>query len=222
MKTSPSDNIPPVGHACEILDAPSVNISVADCQKKIVRDLFSAIKSRDVQAVIRLTPGIDDLDSHFDEDCNERPLLLAARYDLPVAAFQVLLERSNPQLAGANGATPLILVACGTEPYSADLMRLLLPLSDPRALCGANSALRHAINAYSYSAGSTEIISLLLPVSDLTQMDMDGRAPLAQARRVNLGKDAELILGEMARRESEELARSAGSSISMNSRIPRL
>ena len=222
MKPSPSDNTPSVGHACDILDAPSVNISGADCQKKIVRDLFAAIKSCDVPTVIRLAPSIDDLDSHFDEYSNERPLLLAARHDLPVAAFQVLLKRSNPRLAGAGGATPLILAAGGIEPCSADLVRLLLPLSDPLALWGTTDALRYAIKAYSHSAASTEIISLLLPVSDLTKTDMTGSAPLTYARRANLDQVPELILGEMARRESEAIARCAGAPHSLNSRSPRL
>ena len=225
MKTSPPNTPPVNGHACASIeiDASSADLlSAADLKKNFVRDLFTAIECRDVDAVIRLAPHVDDLDSHFDQDYNERPLMLAARHDLPVAAFQVLLERSNPRLTNADGATPLIFAAWGIQPHSPHLARLLLPLSNPKALCGANSALHYAITAYCFAHWSTETISRLLPVSDLSRKDVDGLTPLEQARRANCDDVVELILGEMARRESEELARSAGSPIPMNSPAPRL
>ena len=146
--------------------------AAAKTENKYAADLFAAIRDGNVADVIRLASLFDDLDSHFDKIYTERPLMLAARYDLPVAGFQALLARSNPRLTNADGTTALMLAAGGTKPHSIDLTRLLLPLSDPLDL-GPNSALFYAIRAYCYDQHycndqhSTEIISLLLPVSDL-------------------------------------------------------
>lgn len=222
--SSSSSNASPVnGHAAKILDDCSSDLfSTAASQKSLVTDLFTAIRYRKVADVIRLAPLVDDLDSHLDNNYNERPLMLAARHDLPVAALRPLLARSNARLTNADGATPLMLAAWGALPYSADLARLLLPVSDPLALCGKNSALRYAIRAYCSDQHSTDTISLLLPVSDLAQKDMEGLDPLAQARRADLDQVAKLILGEMARRDAEAIARCADIAPPLNSRAPRL
>lgn len=185
-------------------------LPAAKSQDEHAADLFFAIKLRDADAVIRFAAKVDDLDRHFDKDFADRPLMLAARYDLPVAGFKALLARSNPRLASADGVTPLIFAAWGNKPHSVELVRLLLPLSDPLALkMGADSALAHAIAVQNIAAQTkypTEAISLLLPASDLEQLNSDGLAPLAQAREGNLDDVADLILGEMARREAEAIA----------------
>lgn len=174
----------------------------AKTQAEYAAQLFWAIKSRDADAVIRFAAKVDDLDSHFEGDCAERPLTLAARYDLPVAALEVLLARSNPRLADAEGCTPLIFAAWGDKPHSSELVRLLLPASDPLALRkGTDSALCFAIRVQ-----CSKTISLLLPVSDLGQRNMNGRTPLEQARQAGKDEVVKLILGEMARREALVLA----------------
>lgn len=177
----------------------------AKSQDEHAADLFLAIKLHDADAVIRFAAKVDDLDRHFDKDFADRPLMLAARYDLPVAGFRALLARSNPRLASADGVTPLIFAAWGNKPHNVELVRLLLPLSDPLALkMGADSALAHAIAVQ--NKFPTEAISLLLPASDLEQLNSDGLAPLEQARQANLDDVVQLILGEMARREAEAIA----------------
>lgn len=192
--------------------------AAAKTQHKYAADLFAAIRDGNAADVIRLAPLVDDLDSHLDKTHNERPLMLAARYDMPVAGFQALLARSNPRLTNADGVTALMLAAWGTRPHSVDLTRLLLPrsdplaltdplpLSDPLAIFGANSALCYAIRAYCNDQHSTDAISLLLPVSNLAQRDMEGHDSLDQARLANSDVVVELILGEMARREALALA----------------
>lgn len=68
-------------------------------------------------------------------------------------------------------------------------------------------------------------MAILLPHSDLAQRDHNGNTPLEKARKSRCAEGdeaADLILGEMARRESEAIARCAGSSISTNSSAPRL
>lgn len=176
-------------------------------QNEYAVNLFLAIRNCDVGAVIRWARRVDDLDSHLEKRFKERPLMLAARYDLPVAALQVLLERSNPRLANADGCTPLILAAWGDKPHSPELVRLLLAASDPLALMnGADSALCYAISVHESGNLCTKSISLLLPASDLDQRNLNGLTPLEQARRACQDEVVALILGEMARREALVLA----------------
>lgn len=208
MNTPTPSRYAPPSHASTALseDLPPA----AKSQDEHAADLFLAIKLCDADAVIRFAAKVDDLDRHFDKDFADRPLMLAARYDLPVAGFKALLARSNPRLASADGVTPLIFAAWGNKPHSAELVRLLLPLSDPLALkMGADSALAHAIAVQNIAVQNkfpTEAISLLLPASDLEQLNSDGLAPLEQARQANLDDVVLLILGEMARREAEAIA----------------
>lgn len=211
-------------------DAPPSHASKARCkdlspaaksQDEYAADLFAAIKRRSVDAVIGLAAKVDDLDSHLED--GDRPLMAAARYDLPFAGMSVLLARSNPLLTRLDGLTSLMLVASGNQAHTAELARLLLPVSDPLALTlGGNSALHYAIIALSFCGHSIETIAALLPVSDLAQKNFEGLTPLARARRANRNDAASLILGEMARREAEAIARCAGAPAPLNSRPPRL
>ena len=219
MNTPTPSRYAPPSHASTALseDLPPA----AKSQDEHAADLFLAIKLHDADAVIRLAAKVDDLDSHF-EDWNS-PLMVAARYDLPLAGLSVLLARSNPLLTRPDGLTSLMLVASGNGAHTAELARLLLPVSDPLALTlGGNSALHYAIMALGFGSQSIETISLLLPVSDLAQKNSEGLTPLARARRANRNDAASLILGEMARREAEAIARCAGAAVPLNSRLPRL
>lgn len=198
----------------------------AKTQEEWASDLFSAIKQRDVDAVIRLAAKVDDLDRHMDH--GDRPLMLAAGYDLPMAGLSFLLARSNPRLKRASGVTALMLAAWGNEEHAPELVRLLLPVSDPCAVnFGGESALHYAITAFfDFGSHATETIALLLPASDLAQTDSCGSTPLARARLLNHDAVANLILSEMARRESLELSSCTDSPalppFPVNSRAPRL
>lgn len=181
--------------------------SAAQC--RLAASLFQAIYHINVSEVFRLAPLIEELDLHtYDDALGESPLLFAARHDLPISVFELLLPRSDPRKKNADNATALILAAWGSQPHTPDLIRLLLPLSDPMAVRnGGSSALHSAIEATGarFSDASAESISLLLPTSDLEQRNYDGRTPLELAR-VRSESAANLVLGEMARREAIALA----------------
>lgn len=171
-------------------------------QRRLADALFKAIELWDVDKAIQLASQIHGLDSHRRPSSGDTPLLWAARCDFPVDGASFLLSLSDPLLTAWDGCSALILAALGDEPHSPDLVSLLLPASDPLALTdGTQSALHCAIQN-----GHLEIIAVLLPHSDLAQLDMKGKTPLERARQSQSGDVADLILGEMARREAAELA----------------
>lgn len=190
-------------------------------QNRLADDLFDAIMRWDVDEVVCLASQMDCLDSHRRPSHGDTPLLFAARCDLPVAGVSFLLSRSDPLLTAWDGASALLLAAMGDSPHSPSLVSLLLPVSDPLALAdGTESALLCSLRDC-----HLEIMAILLPHSDLAQRDHNGNTPLEKARKSRCAEGdeaADLILGEMARRESEAIARCAGSSISTNSSAPRL
>lgn len=178
-------------------------------QHSLAAHLFKAIRSRDNSAVIRLAPEIHSLDGHLDPEYSETPLASAARHDLSAKAIGALLPRSDPLLKGFGGSTPLILVSHGSAPDSAEVARLLLPVSDPLAVrddgCSALDIAIFACNA--------DIVSLLLPVSDLSCRGSGKGSTLDQTTRWSNKDVASLVRGEMARRESIEL-----SAVALNAR----
>lgn len=192
-------------------------------QHQHAEDLFNAILNCDAEAVILLAPRVIDLDFHRDQGFDESPLMLAARKDLPLIAFKALLERSDPRQRSPYGQSALMLAATGRLPHSPDLVRLLLPLSDPLAVdCEDDTALCSSIKHHAAFGQSSEIIALLLPVSDLNREDANGWTPLALAREVRCGDAIDLILREISRRESQELAFSLPQAKPAHSIAPRL
>ena len=171
--------------------------------------LFSAIRSGNCEAVVRLVPTVLDLDAHTDGHNNDTPLVFAARFDLPLSGFKALLERSDARHANSHGRTALMFAAWGAEPHSPQMVRLLLPVSNPQAVdSDSRSALHFGIRRGVNKDVFGEIFAMLLPVSDLEQADCHGRSPLACARAQNFNEAVQLILAEMARRESTLLAKS--------------
>ena len=190
-------------------------------QRSLAVDLFTAIRCGDNQSVIELATKIHHLDSHIEPDCGGTPLLEAARCG--VSAFRALLSLSDPLLRTVYGASALFLAARGSDPFSTDRTRLLLPLSDPLAITlGDDNALHGAIETHAFNRVSLATIELLLPVSDLAQVNRGGMTPLAFARRRGCDDAAELILHEEARREAAELALSVLAAPSTLSHCPRL
>lgn len=193
-------------------------------QRDLARALFTAILYGRSQEVLRVAPQIRSLDSHRDLSFGETPLLFAARYDLGREALEALLARSNPLLTNKEGETALMLAAWGQQAHSFASVQLLLPLSDPLAANDGGSTALHVAIYYA----QTKIVSLLLPLSDLQQRNSFGRSPLDEARSlIDYPSDsyeniANLILGEMARREAAELASAAASSPPAHARSPRL
>lgn len=184
--------------------------------------LFLAIGSADSEAVIRLARSLIDLDLHKHGDFDDSPLIFAARVDLPLEPFQVLLERSNPLRSNSNGRSALMFAAMGREPHSPDLVRLLLPLSDPRAVdINGENALYFAIRAHAAHGLCRETIRALLPVSDLAQQK-NGWTPLEHARARESDEAADLILSEIARREADQLSCATLPAKSKDSPRPRL
>lgn len=172
-----------------------------ELQRSFALDLFSAIENGNGPAVLRAASKISDLDAHSNE-WDETPLIFACRRDLQPEEVAYLLSRSNALRQSAQGFTALILAAWGRLSHSSDLVRLLLPASNPLALTiRNNSALRHAI-----ASAHSPSVELLLPVSDLTQLDSSGRAPIAQAKALmdieSRDSIVGLILAETARREA--------------------
>lgn len=184
--------------------------------------LFAAIANREWKEVARLALGGTNLDDHKHGPYDDTPLILAARLNAPIAALQALLERSDPLQSNSNGRTALIFAASGGKPHSPDMVRLLLPSSNPLALdIGKSSALSHAVRAHAYRDAS-QVIELLLPVSDLAQENSNHQTPLELARMEDCDDVVALILSEMARRESLELGRSVGNALQKKSSVPRL
>lgn len=173
-------------------------------QRILVSKLFNAISSHDNRAAIRLAPKIHRLDDYTDPRYGETPLLAAARYDASVECMQILLPLSDPLRRGFQKTTALILAAHGASPHSAELVRLLLPVSDPLATrIDGTTALHCAI-----FSKQEEIVALLLPHSDLQHRSSSGRSILDHAKSFNTSL-ANLVLGEMARREALEIAKLA-------------
>lgn len=185
---------------------PSFDQPIAD-QRGLGKALLLAIDDNVVEEVFRLAPQIDHLDRHRTRDSGDTPLILAARRDLPPAAVKLLLGRSDATLRAADGSTALILAAWGIKHYSAELVSLLLPHSDPLALRDENglgtgsSALNCAIFCKNRAS-----IAMLLPRSDLAQIDRMGMTPLEQAIDCNSIEVVDMIRAEMARREALALA----------------
>lgn len=190
-------------------------------QDSLATDLFRAMKEFDVGETLRLAPLIEELDSHSYCSYEESPLVFAARHDLPLKVFDVLLPRSNPKKRNADGATALILAAWGRKHYSADIARLLLPVSDPLALMfETDSALHCAVASL-----NLETVALLLPHSDLDQRDRGARTALECAIESDGSSGlavANLIREEMARRESMEFGLSTRVAEPNGPRSPRL
>lgn len=190
-------------------------------QSRLAADLFLAMGKADIGEILRLAPLIHELDSHVHGASEESPLLVAARHDLPLEVFELLLPRSNPKKTNAEGATALILAAWGAEADSAEIVRLLLPVSDPlAAMHGTESALHCAL-----SSGILESVAALLPHSDLEQRNGDDETPLENAIDISGSfgaAAANLIREELARRESQELSLSASIAESSAQRSPRL
>lgn len=181
-------------------------------QRLLATSLFRAIREWNLDEVFRLTPLIEDLDSHDYYDLQESPLLFAARQDLPCSAFELLLPRSNPLKKNTDNTTALMLAAWGNELHTPDLIGLLLPLSDPLARGkGGGTALHFSIEAGEgigegvSSDANARGTSLLLPFSDLEQRNIEGLTPLELARKRN-ERAVNLILGEMARRDALEIS----------------
>ena len=173
-------------------------------QRILVSKLFNAISSHDNRAAIQLAPKIHRLDDYSDPRYCETPLVAAARYDASVECMQILLPLSDPLRRGFQKTTPLILAAHGAAAHSAELVRLLLPVSDPLATrIDGTTALHCAINSK-----QEEIVALLLPHSDLQHRSSSGRSILDHAKSVN-STFANLVLAEMARRESLAIAQEA-------------
>lgn len=193
-------------------------------QRDLAEALFTAISHRNSQEALRLAPQIRSLDSHRDLSFGETPLLFAARCDLGLDALEALLARSNPLLTNKEGETALMLAASGQQVHSLASVQLLLPLSAPLAAKDGGPTALHVAIYY----GQPTIVSLLLPLSDLQQRNSVGRSPLEEARSlIDYAGDsyeniANLILGEMARREAVELASAAASSPPAQARSPRL
>lgn len=173
-------------------------------QRILVSKLFNAISSHDNSAAIWLAPKIHRLDDYIDPRYGETPLVAAARYDASVECMQILLPLSNPLIRGFQKTTALILAAHGSSPHSAELVRLLLPVSDPLATrIDGTTALHCAI-----FSKQEDIVALLLPHSDLQHRSSDGRSILDHAKSLNTSL-ANLVLGEMARREALAIAQEA-------------
>ena len=193
-------------------------------QRDLAQALFTAILYGKSQEVLRVAHQIRSLDSHRDSTYGETPLILASRCDLKLDAFEALLARSNPLLANEDGETALMLVAWGTEAHSFASVQLLLPLSDPLAARFDGATALH----FAIYARQPETVALLLPLSDLQQRNASGRLPLEEAlASISAPGDAceniaNLIRGEMARREAAELASAAASSPPAHARSPRL
>lgn len=213
--------------ASNTMNAPDLNASdLADDsgQLDLAEALFTAISHRNSQEALRLAAQIRSLDSHRDLSFGETPLLFAARHDLGLEALEALLARSNPLLTNKEGETALMLAAWGQQEHSFASVQLLLPLSDSLAANDGGSTALHVAIYYA----QTKIISLLLPLSDLQQRNSFGRSPLDEARSlIDYPGDAyeniaNLVLGEMARREAEELASAASCSPPAHARSPRL
>lgn len=192
-------------------------------QLSLAKALFDAIRDGNSRAVINLAPLIDDLDSHQDSFRLDHPLTAAARYDLPSDAVEALLGRSNPLLADKDGFTALMLACWGDESHSVDVVRRLLPASNPMAVTAyGDSALHFAI-----SVGNPESVALLLPVSDLAQPDSDGLIPLEQARQNDqYWRHGEamlsLILAESIRRERLAISEASAEASLPQAPRPRL
>lgn len=102
------------------------------------------------------------------------PLMIAAGED-SLAAIELLLPLTDPNIVGISGITALLCAAN----RSPEVLRRLLPVSDPRAVddCG-HTALMMAAHA-----GCVENVAMLLPVSDVGACDDDGRNAMFFARR---------------------------------------
>lgn len=193
-------------------------------QPDLARALFTAILYGRSQEVLRLAHQIRSLDSHRDSTYCETPLILASRCDLELDVLEALLARSNPLLANEDGETALMLVAWGNQEHSFASVQLLLPLSDPLAARFDGATALH----FAIYARQPETVALLLPLSDLQQRNASGRLPLEEALASiaapgDAGENiANLIRGEMARREAAELASAAASSPPAHARSPRL
>ena len=201
---------------------PHLPPSAAQC--RLARLLFVAIEHHNLNEVFRLAPLIEELDRHTNDFLDETPLLHAARQDLSCSAFKLLLARSDPRKKNSDNATALILAAWGHQPHTAELVRLLLPLSDPLApKKDGGSALHCAIEVADVllAAGNAESLPLLLPTSDLTQRNHDGLTPLEFAQHAS-ERAVTLILGEMARRDALDISRASAPAVAGGALARRL
>lgn len=97
------------------------------------------------------------------------PLMIAAQED-NLAAVELLLALTDPNIVGISGYTALL---CAAD-RSPEVLLRLLAVSDPRAVAdGARTALMMAARA-----GRVENVAMLLPVSDVGARDDEGRDAL--------------------------------------------
>lgn len=174
----------------------------------LASSLFHAIHTRNVEGVVRLVKWVEILDSHADSDHGDSPLLSAARHSLPLEALEALLARSNPKKKNAHGETALILLARGEDGHTLDSIRLLLPLSDPKArskkgVCALDASLAMPKNL----ARNIKLakFALLLPSADFERRRHGELTLLEHARASGDAAILALIFEELARREGLSL-----------------
>lgn len=176
--------------------------------------LFQAIERRDADKAVQLARWVERLDDHAESRNCDSPLLSAARHShgLPMKVFEALLPRSNPRKRNIEGQTALMFAAAGNHAHTQDLIRLLLPLSDPMALTrGGASALDCSMGLPGFWPARVNLdnIALLLPTADLEQRNALGQTPLERARATGSQDLLNLILSEMSRREALSISEAA-------------
>lgn len=180
----------------------------------LAASLFHAIHTRNVEGVVRIVKWVESPDSHADSDHGDSPLLSAARHSLPPEALEALLARSNPKKKNAHGETALILLARGEDGHTLDSIRLLLPLSDPKALSKTGLCALDASLAMPKDLArniTRAKFALLLPSADFEQRRHDGRTLLERARASGDAAILTLIFEELARREGLSLGEAIAS-----------
>lgn len=171
--------------------------------------LFQAIERRDADKAVQLARWVERLDDHAESRNCDSPLLSAARHShgLPMKVFEALLPRSNPRKRNIEGQTALMFAAAGNHAHTQDLIRLLLPLSDPMALTRGGAS---ALDCSMWPARvNLDNIALLLPTADLEQRNALGQTPLERARATGSQDLLNLILSEMSRREALSISEAA-------------